>query len=63
MHLMSTEMPPGSFQQYLFVAHTPLALKSLDNQFGIVLTACDLMIGEATSLVFGPEMYFVFDTR
>ena len=56
-------MPPGSFQQYLFVAHTPLALKSLDNQFGIVLTACDLMIGEATSLVFGPEMYFVFDTR
>lgn len=49
-------MPPCSF-------HASLVFKSLDNQFGIVLTACDLAIGEATLLEFGPEMYFVFDTR
>jgi len=56
-------MPSGSFQLYLFTAHAPLVLKSLDRQFGILLTTCDLVIGEAASLEFSPEMYFVFNTR
>lgn len=55
-------MLPRPFQQNLFLVHTPLFPEFFDNQFSVVLPVCDLVTGEASSLEFGPEMCFAFDT-